>query len=349
MAQRNEADCGGAADKRYSLGIGMFILDSPKLLPGDVVLTAEARIRSKAVRKATKSSFSHALLYLGGSSYIHSDGSGVHSGNTQRLLFDEQSQGLVLRLCDRQDAKIMSICMFARTQIGKEYSVPEAVRSKYKRNKNSIANSNRQFCSRLVSQAYASAGIQIVKNPDYCYPKDIADSPLMMIVDGCVRSASADEIDFAESDSPLDKQAAITNSILSDIRLVSGTDIQTFEQVASYLLEHPQHDQEISEIFQKSGYLVFWQIDVQKNPWHYDSEAFLALDVPRSQKLEVAKEHRSAAEAQLDQFQFMYMQYLQLWQKAQLKYFALEIALYLRLIELTKSRVAAAEYVLANA
>jgi Permuted papain-like amidase enzyme, YaeF/YiiX, C92 family len=327
----------------------MLILDSRKLLPGDVVLTAEARIRSKAVRKATNSQFSHALLYLGGSSYIHSDGSGVHSGNTQRLLFDEQSQALVLRLCNRLEAKISSMCMFARTQIGKEYSVPEAVRSKFKRSKDSITNSNRQFCSRLVSQAYAYAGIQIVKNPGYCYPQDIADSPLMMVIDGCLRSASADEIDFAESDSPIDKQTAITNSILSDIRALSGADIQTFEQVAAYLLAYPQHDQEISEIFQKSGYLVFWQIDVQKNPWHYDSEAFLALDVPRSQKLEIAKEHRSSAEGQLKQFQFMYGQYMQLWQKAQLKYFALEIALYLKLIELTKSRVAAADYVLANA
>jgi len=327
----------------------MFILDTHKILPGDVVLTAEAGTRSKVVRKATNSSFSHAILYLGGSSYIHSDGSGVHSGNTQRLLFTEQSQALVLRLCNRQDTQITTMCMFARTQIGKEYSVPEAVRSKLKRNKSSIARSNRQFCSRLVSQAYAYAGIFIVKNPDYCYPQDIAESPLMMTLEDCVQSASVEEIEFAKSDSPLDKQTAITNSILREIRALSGADIQTFEQVSAYLFENPQHDQEISKILQESGYLYFWQIDVQKNPWHYDSEAFLALKVPRLQKLEVANAQRDAAENQLKQFQFMYMQYMQLWQKKQLQYFVLEISLYLKLIELTKSRVTAAEYVLANA
>ncbi|WP_197488341.1 hypothetical protein, partial [Methylomonas methanica] len=191
--------------------------------------------------------------------------------------------------------------------------------------------------------------IPIVKNPDYCYPQDIAESPLMVQIEGCIRSASVEEIEFAKSDSPLDKQTAITNSILREIRALSGVDIQTFEQVSAYLLENPQHDQEISRIFQESGYLYFWQIDVQKNPWHYDSEAFLALDVPRSQKIEVANAQRDSAENQLKQFQFMHIQYMQLWQKMQLQYFALEIALYLKLIELTKSRVAAAEYVLANA
>lgn len=327
----------------------MFILDTSKILPGDVVLTAETRTRSKMVRKATNSSFSHAILYLGGSSYIHSDSSGVHSGNTQRLLFTEQSQALVLRLRDRQDAQIATMCMFARTQIGKEYSIPEAVRSKVKRNSSSVARSNRQFCSRLVSQAYAYAGIFVVKNPDYCYPQDIAESSLMRTVEGCIRSASIEEIEFTKSDSPLAKQTAITNSILKEIRALSRTDIQTFEQVSAYLLENPQHDREISRIFQESGYLHFWQIDVHKNPWHYDPEAFLALDVPRSQKLEVASAQRDAAANQLEQFQFMYMQYMQLWQRKQLQYFTLEIALYLKLIDLTKSRVSAAEYVLANA
>lgn len=327
----------------------MFILDTHKLLPGDVVLTAETRIRSKAVRKATKSSFSHAILYLGSSSYIHSDGAGVHSGNTQRLIFTEQTQAQVLRLCNHQDAQIMAICMFARTQIGKEYSVPEAVRSKIERDKNSKARSNRQFCSRLVAQAYANAGIFIVNNPDYCYPQDIADSTLLMKIDDCVRKASSEEIEFANSVSPIEKQKEITNAIFKSVRALTGSDIQTFEQISAHLFENPLHDKEISKIIQESGYLDFWQVDFIKNPWHYDSAAFFALNVPRSQKLEVAKAQRDAASNQLNQFQFMHSQFIQLWQKKQLLYFALNIALYLKLIELTKARVAAAEYVLDNA
>jgi len=326
----------------------MFILDTYKLLPGDVVLTAEKRIRSKAIRKATKSSFSHAMLYLGGSSYIHSDGAGVHSGNTQRLLFSEQSQAQVLRLCNRQEAEITTICMFARTQIGKEYSVPEAIRSKTERDKNSTARLNRQFCSRLVAQAYAKAGLLVVTNPDYCYPRDIANSPLLMKILYCVRKTSAEEIEFARSENPITKQTEITNTIFKTIRSLTGSDIQTFEQISAYLLKNPLYDKEISKIVQDSGYLTLWQTDFIKNPWHYDSAAFLALNIPQSQKLEFANEQRDAAINQLNQFYWMYLQYAQLWQKKQFEYFAINIDLYLKLIELAKARIAAADSVLVN-
>lgn len=327
----------------------MFILDASKILPGDVVLTAETRTLSKIVRKATHGSFSHAILYLGDSSYIHSDGAGVHSGNTQRLLFSRESQALVLRLRDRQDTQITTMCMFARTQIGKEYSVLEAARSKLKRNSSTVAHSNRQFCSRLVSQAYAHAGIFVVKNPDYCYPQDIAKSTLMMTVKSCVKRASFEEIEFAKSDNPIAKQTAITNSIIKDIKTLSGTDIQTFEQVSNYLLENEKHDQEITRILQESGYLSFWQIDFQKNPWRYDPEAFLALNVKKQKKLEIAGANMEAAKSQKKQFTFMYVQYMQLWNRKKLKYFSLQIDLYITLINLTDYRIAAAEYVLANA
>lgn len=325
----------------------MFILDTQKLLPGDVVLTAETTMRSKAVRKATTSSFSHAILYLGSNSYIHSDGTGVHSGNTQRLLFSEQFQAQVLRLCNRQDTQIEAICMFARRQVGKEYSVPEAVRSKTERNKTySIARSNRQFCSRLVSQAYANAKIYIVKNSDYCYPQDIADSPLMMQVDNCVREATPEEIQFANSDSLLDKQTEITNAILKSVRALTGSDIQTFEQISAHLFQNSLHDNEITKIFQESGYLDLWKIDVDKNSWRYDPQIFLGLDISPSQKLESAKEQCNGARPQLKQFKFMYSQFMHLWQKKQLRYFAINIELYYKLIWLTEVRIATAEHVL---
>lgn len=330
----------------FTLGIEMFILDTQQLLRGDVVLTAETRMRSKAVRKATKSSFSHAILYLGSSSYIHSDGAGVHSGNTQRLLFAEQSQAQVLRLCNRQDTQITAICMFARGQVGKEYSVPEAVRSKIERNKTSSARSNRQFCSRLVSQAYANAGISIVNNPDYCYPQDIANSPLMMQVNNCVREATTEEIEFANSPSLLDKQTEITNAILKSVRALTGSDIQTFEQISAHLFQNSLHDNEITKIFQESGYLDLWKIDVIKNPWHYNPQLFLELGILPSQKLEFAKVQCDGAIRQLEQFKFMYSQFMHLWQKKQLRYFLINIELYRHLIRLTKDRIAAAEHVL---
>jgi len=53
-----------------------------------------------------------------------------------------------------------------------------------------------------------------------------------------------------------------------------------------------------------------------------------------------------AAEKQLAQFRFMYEQYMKLWQQRQLTYLAQELQLYLKLIEITKLRVAGAKKVI---
>lgn len=327
----------------------MFILDTNVLQAGDIVLTTQDAPVSKVVRKTTGSPFSHAILYLGHGSYIHSDSAGVHADNPQRLLFRKHEYAKVLRLKSNNLLAIEQICIFARTQIGKQYSVPEAIKSKVYRKISSSETSNRQFCSRLVAQAYAFAGIHLVPNPDFCYPKDIGDSNQLYIVNDSVRKASDNELYIASSDSPLKKQEQVTNYILTEVRKVSKEDIQTFEQVVNLLLASPFHDKVISEIVQKSGYLYLWKIDVDRNAWRYDSMNFLGLPIQREQKLALANDELVAAEKQLVQFKFMYSQYMTLWRRAQLSYFAQELQLYLTLIELTTSRVAAAKYVLDNA
>lgn len=326
----------------------MFILDTLKLLPGDVVLTSELSVQSKMVRKATSSSFSHVLLYIGASVYIHSDSFGVHSRNLQRLLFAKQSQVQVLRLRDRQEAKIAGICLFARTEIGKQYSVPEALRSKMKRNSSVKANSNRQFCSRLVAQAYAEAGINIVNNPDYCYPQDIANSSFMMKVKNCEQALSDEEIEMVTSPSATDTQTKVINNLLKSTRRLTNADIQTLGQLTIYLYQNPEYDYAISKILQSSGHLSLWEIDIKECPWNYDSVKFLERDGSRSSKLEYANLLKEGAMNQLEVFLFMHTQHTQLWQEKQLHYFVLTRALYKKLIELATIRIATAEYVLAH-
>jgi len=59
----------------------MFLLEKDQLEIGDIILTrSESRI-SKMVRNLTGSQFSHAILYIGVSSVIDSDGYGVQSNN----------------------------------------------------------------------------------------------------------------------------------------------------------------------------------------------------------------------------------------------------------------------------
>jgi hypothetical protein len=241
------------------------------------------------------------------------------------------------------------ICLFARTEIGKQYSVPEAIRSKMKRNSSSEANSNRQFCSRLVAQAYAEAGVNIVTNPDYCYPQDIANSPFMMKVRDCEQTLSDEEIEMVKSPSATDTQTKVINNLLTSIRILTNTDIQTLDQLTRYLYQNPECDHAISRILQSSGYLSLWKIDIKDCPWNYDSVKFLAKDGSRSSKLEYAGLLKEGAMNSLEIFIFMHSQHTQLWQEKQLHYFVLTRALYKKLIELATIRIATAEYILSHA
>lgn len=323
----------------------MFILETQKLQAGDIVLTAQDALVSKAVRKATKSQFSHAILCVAESSYIHSDADGVHAGNPERMLFAYEASAVVLRLKIANPSSIEDACLFARTQVGKQYSVPEAVKSKFRRTSDANDESNRQFCSRLVAQAYAFAGLKLVLNPDYCYPSDFIVSPLLKSVEGVVRPATAAEIEFAESANPLKLQMEMTNYILEQVRKLGRVDIQTFEQLPVWLMQHPEHDSAVCAIVQKSGYLSFWMLDLERNPWRYDAAKF--VEIPREDLVKIVKRELEMAEEQLRQYKFMHGHYRQLWQQKQLQYFLEQIKLYMTLVENTEKRLYAAKQALA--
>lgn len=327
----------------------MFILDAKNLLVGDIILTAQDELVSKVVRKATSGQFSHAMLYVADHSYIHSDADGVHSANTQRLLFADKDYASVLRLRSPDPAAVDRACTYARTQVGMQYSVPEAVKSRFGRAGDKLDKSNRQFCSRLVATAYAYAGVQLVRNPDYCYPVDIASSPLLHSIPNALRQASPGEIRVAESESPIERQTRATNFILQQVRKLSSFDIQTFEQLQHFLITNPQHDGAVCEIVKASGYLNLWKEDVLRNPWRYDAAEFLKLPVSEGERAHTAHRELPGAEQQLQQFTFMYGQYMKLWHQTKLNYFAVELQLYLHLIDVTKRRIEAAQKVIAAA
>lgn len=320
----------------------MFILNSTKLRAGDILLTAQDALVSKAVRKLTKSSFSHAMLCVADSSYIHSDADGVHAGNPGRMLFADQASAVVLRLKIANPSSIEKACMFARTQVGKQYSVPEAVKSKFRRSSDADDESNRQFCSRLVAQAYAFAGVALVPNPAYCYPSDFLVSPLLEQVQGISRLAKEEEIEFAESSNPLDQQTVSTNYIFQQLRTLAKNDIQTFQQLSDWLIQHPEHDDPVCSIVKKSGYLDLWSTDVERNPWRYDAAIF--VEIQKDDLRTISDRELKIAKKQMTEYKFMHGQYLLFWRQKQLRYFAIQIQLYMTLVDLTKKRIDAANH-----
>ena len=229
----------------------MYLLDREKLKEGDIILTRSNKKSSKVICKVTKSDFSHAILYVGETSYIHSDIDGVHSGNIQRLLLEEISFVKVVRI--KEQAAVKEVIHYARLQVGTSYSKLSAANAYAKIF--SKLDVKRQFCSRLVANAFETANVRLVSNSDACLPQEIADSKFVHEIEDCVYKASEEEIEFALSYNPITQQSNITNSILESARKLMGKKIQSLSDITSTLISDPTFDKEITEIYERSGYL----------------------------------------------------------------------------------------------
>ncbi|WP_049827926.1 YiiX/YebB-like N1pC/P60 family cysteine hydrolase [Pseudomonas sp. URIL14HWK12:I6] len=322
-----------------------YVLDISKLEVGDILLTSVGAIPSVGIRKLIKSDYSHAMLYVGGGSYIHSDLTGVHADNLQRLLLDSPCRATVLRVERLNRSSIVSeVVTYARRKVGTQYSKREAAGVIVKKLRSDLKN--RQFCSRLVALAFAEAAFPLVADANYCTPQDIFESSVLIEVPECVREASPSEVEFANSFNPLEVQRRGTNQFLEDVRKISGLDIQMHEQVAQCVVDHPEYDAAISEALQRSGYLDFWRLDVSINPWRYSSESFLNLDIPTDKVVESARYEVGSAKEAIKRFSFCHSQYHELNGRFPRRYFQLEHELYTLLVELHTKRMESAQLVI---
>jgi len=325
----------------------MYIIEINKLQAGDIFLTTQKHVVSKAIKAFTSSDFSHAMLHVEDGSYIHSDGDGVHAGNVQRLLFKHKEYVQVLRLREDIDRNLINAaCAFARREVGKQYSVKDAINTKNPLSKKT--DTNRQFCSRLVGQSFESVGLRLVENSSYCTPQELDDSELTVRVSGCVRKATEAEIEFANSENQLEKQTSITNEIFIKVRSITQQDIQTFEQLLNYLLENNEHDRAITNIIKESGYLFMWQHEINANPWRYSVETFMSLSVSKIKLKEIATSELDSAVNTRQRYVVMYEQFMNIWRATKLEYALMNIMLYQKLVELTDQRISISSYVQEN-
>lgn len=219
----------------------MYILDSKKLMAGDILLiSGDTKYVSAAIKKATDSVYSHAALYLGDFSYIHSTGKGVYSVNIQRELVKEETDIYVVRIDDKKIAE--AACLSARAQTGAKYSKVEAIKSQISKGNQA---KNRQFCSRLVAQSYEKAGLKLVENSDFCSPADILNSGYVNEVEGCLREATKEDILISMTIDTSNKTIEVTNRLLKKIRDLTKKDINTFDQMDRFILDCHQDDNNI--------------------------------------------------------------------------------------------------------
>lgn len=244
-------------------------LNERSLKIGDIVLTSNTSPVSKMIQAATKDDVSHVMICVEEYSVIDAMPEGVHARNTQRLLFDNESTIHVLRYRDGlAEEQVRSICAFVRERVGTQYSVKEAVRAGLG---GAGKWTNKQFCSRLAAQAYASAGIKLVDDPNYCSPSDVKNSRLLLEVENAAVSITAEEA-AAWNDYPDATQMMrdVTNAVLDGVR-VKNEAVQSFSDLHVHLIEHPEDDDYVLGCIRSSGYLDLWRIDVADNPWHYDT------------------------------------------------------------------------------
>ncbi|WP_188080039.1 YiiX/YebB-like N1pC/P60 family cysteine hydrolase [Neorhizobium sp. P12A] len=243
-------------------------LNDKVLKVGDVILTTSDAGISKLIRATTISPISHAMLYVDHCSVIDATGDGVHSANTQRLFFEEHNAVFVLRVEGGLDpATAVKICNYVRERVGSEYATWEAGRAWQGLGKKGTP---KLFCSRLVAQAYAANGFNLVKNTDFCTPKKLLKSAkLVEIADPTVEVTDEEYRAWQTHPSGLDLMRQSTNHILNGARIIDKS-IQHLSDVDRLVLEHSEYDEAILQLYIESGFLHVWKTDHEINPWHYD-------------------------------------------------------------------------------
>ncbi|MCQ4632659.1 hypothetical protein GB927_021640 [Shinella sp. CPCC 100929] len=198
---------------------------------------------------------------------------GVQARNIQREFFEDDEKVSAFRLKTPLPAHVIAqVADYARSQIGTRYSLPEAVALVTGGPK---LRTKRLFCSRLVARAYQSVGIQLVRDQDYCSPEGLRVSPLLVELALQTEVVSQEEIEtMARRPNPIAMTHKAQNEVLDVARSLDPT-VESFQDLARLIKDHPEWDRHIADVLQSSGYLDLWRYEVETHPWRYD-HAFMA-------------------------------------------------------------------------
>jgi len=252
-------------------------IKSEKLQPGDIILTARQTKAGKTVRLATGGDVSHAMICVQHGSFIDSTSHGVQAWNLQREFFDDEEGVFGFRLRESLSPALMAQAIdFARSQIGARSTV-EAARTVVGGRK---PRSPQQFCSRLVARTYASIGIHLVTDKDYCTPEDLRRSPLLEELSDLTETVTNEEFErWQRRANPIQMQHDAQNAVLAVARRLSPH-IENFTDVDRLVREHPEFDAVIAQAYRDSGYLDLWKHELRANPWRYSLELMESITDP---------------------------------------------------------------------
>jgi hypothetical protein len=319
----------------------MYVIDRSKMEPCDIILTSDKTVTSKGIRIATLGKFSHAAIYVGGTT-IEATLKGVFSKSIQRMIFENKNQVAVFRSkSPLSDKEVKKICDYARAQTGTLYALPEAItiraRSIFR-----MQETRKQFCSRLVAKSYEAARYDLgnLRSTAYCTPKQLGMCKSFYQVLGVVRKATIDEIAFAKTPDPNIGHQLHTFEWLNKVRdLTNGepstnaVDIQSMNDVDEFLLKYPQYDQNISESVENTGYLHFYEYDTKANPYRYNEKLFQMVMVKHPDALLFVDDLLEMEAGLFPKYAQNLEGYIHYAKQENLRFFRLHIQLYISLIK----------------
>lgn len=313
-----------------------------RLLPGDIVLTREepsgksfkelkAMLQSRVIRYKIKGNYSHVMMYVGSGSYIHSDLKGVHAGSINRCIFNSPNDVKILRTV-AVPVQINKAIEFVRNQVGKEYDVKEAVGAIYSKLK---GKDNRQFCSRLIAQAFEYAGVKLTSDADKSTPACIEKSGLAYKPFYAVRTQNLEEQNLLDEGSVnLESQIKITNELLKSARELTNKDIQTIEELLKTAINFSYLDGKLANLISSSGFLDIYEHEIDKNTYRYDiHDAKTKFSMYSHEYIShICKAEIKATKDNYPRYSSQYMAFIQLkQQRPQNKCLSLMVDLYKKL------------------
>lgn len=307
------------------------------LEPGDIVLTTSDAIVSRVIRKTTRSQISHAMLCVDESSVIDATPEGVQARNPQRLFYPDDATIVILRPTKAlTPLEVKALTDFVRLRVGTTYDVWQAAATKKPGRR--TAN-RRQFCSRLVAQAYASIGRPLVADADFCSPEDVRRSAHLVELSEPSVNASQDEMDFWEArHDPTQLMRDAQNHVLTAARKYDRG-VLDFNDLNDFIIRHPEHDAEIADAFRESGYLELFKHDFAANPERYDLSALLAIQGNDAAIAEHCRHTVTTSAQQGERFTTNFQAYSALQATHPRETFRLMVALYAQLVSWHATRL----------
>lgn len=315
----------------------VFVSDQIQL--GDIVLTTTPDPMSQTIRKVIGADISHAMICVGKSSVIDSTGDGVHARNLERLILEPGCAGYVLRpMKPLTTDQLHSVISFARAAVGTRYSMTGAAKSVLA----GFVAGRRQFCSRLVAQAYRHAGVNLVADADFCHPGEFLKSAALVEITDVLRGLSADEeTDWREDIDNVQAMRDSTNVLLREARKLSP-EIESLNDIDGYLVEHQEADAHLVQALRTSRYLELWRDEFERNAWQYHVALMEGHDGSATRKQRYCEELLTDEKLGQNRFILNHAGYVTVNALHPRQYFALKIELYDLLTQFHARRIRAA-------